>query len=219
MAELPPNKLCYICGTRLADTKDHLFPECLFPKPLPDNLPPRLPACKECNNSLSKDEELFRAFVASGMAYENKAGFRVWTERIRPDLKGKRAGLKPLLRSLTRLARVESQSGVHLGHTLILETDPEPINRVIRKMARGLYFLDTDEILPSDVEILIDYDAGRPERFVEPPFDEAIRGAERVDLGDGVLTYWRNKVKDDPACSITWLVFYRDKVFLVCTCR
>ncbi len=62
------------------------------------------------------------------MAYESKMGFRIWTERIRPDLKGARLGLKPLLRSLTKVAPVVSESGALLGHTLVLEVDPEPIN-------------------------------------------------------------------------------------------
>lgn len=38
---------CYLCGLRAAYTKDHLFPSGLFNKPLPTNLPKRLPACSE----------------------------------------------------------------------------------------------------------------------------------------------------------------------------
>jgi len=221
MVNLPTTK-CYICGTKLTNTnstKDHLFPEGLFPKPLPSNLPPRLPSCKQCNNGLSKDEELFRTFVAAGMAYESQAGFRIWTERIRTALKGQRRGLKPLMQSLTKVARVVSESGEFLGHTLVLETNPEPINRVLRKIAKGLYYLDTGQILPSDVQILVGYDNGQPDRFVLPPLDEVIKGAKRVDLGKGVVTYWRNTIKDDPASLLTWLEFYKDKAFLVCTCR
>ena len=221
MVDLPDTQ-CYLCGTRLTNvtcTKDHLFPECLFPRPLPANLPPRLPACERCNNGLSADEELFRVFVASGMAYESKAGFRIWTERIKTALKGRRPRLRPIIQSLTKVAPVESESGKLLGHTLVLETNPEPINRVLRKIAKGLYYLNNGQILPSDVQILVGYDYGQPERFVAPPLDEAIRGAIRVDLGDGVVTYWRNTIKADPASSLIWLEFYRDKVFLICTCR
>lgn len=220
MGNLPPNAQCYLCGNGLINTnctKDHIFPKGLFPRPRPTNLPTAL-VCNQCNR-LSKDEELFRAFVASGMAYESSAGFTIWTERIRRDLKGNRPGLKPLLQSLTKVAPVVSESGKLLGHTLVLEVDPEPINRVLRKIAKGLYFLETGRILPSDVQILVGYDAGQPERFISPPLDEAIKEAKRVDVGDGVVTYWRNTIKDDPASSLTWLEFYRDKVFLVCTYR
>lgn len=212
------NKQCYLCGVRPADTKDHLFPSGLFNKPLSSNLL-TLPACRECTNALSSDEEQFRVFVASGMAFERKAGFRIWTERIRPDLKGGRPRLKPLIRSQVKMARVLSESGVLLGHTLILEVDREIINRVLRKIAKGLYFLDTGSVLPDNVQILVDYAAGQPERFISPPLDEAIKRAKRVGLGDGVVTYWRNTIRDDPAASITWLKFYEDKLFMICTFR
>jgi len=211
-------KKCYICGSKLADTRDHLFPSGLFNKPLPTNLP-TLPACTECNNALSSDEEQFRVFLASGMAYENEPGFRIWNERIRLDLKGRRPRLKPLIRPYIRKARVLSESGALLGHTLILEIDRGIINRVLRKIAKGLYYLDTGAVLPEYVQILVDYANGKPERFISPPLDEAIKGAKKVDLGDGVVTYWRNAVKDDPTNSITWLMFYKDKLFMICTCR
>jgi hypothetical protein len=158
-------------------------------------------------------------FLASGMAIETKAGFRIWTERIRPDLKGARPRLKPLIQSQIRVARVLSESGALLGHTLIQEMDRETVNRFLRKIARGLYFLDTGSILPDTVQILTDYGDSRPERFISPPLDEAIKGARKTELGDGVVTYWRNTVKDDPTASITWLRFYEDKWFMICTYR
>ena len=209
-------KKCYLCGSKLADTRDHLFPSGWFNKPLPTNLI-TLPACSECNHALFSDEEQFRVFLASGMAYENEPGFRIWNERIRPDLKGGRPRLKPLIRSYIRKARVLSESGALLGHTLILEIDREIINRVLRKIAKGLYYLDTGAVLPENVQIVVDYANGKPERFTSPPLDEAIKGAKKVDLGDGVVTYWRNTMKDDPTNSITWLKFYGDKVFMICT--
>lgn len=171
------------------------------------------------NNTLSNNEEQFRVFLAAGMAYERESGFRIWRERIRPDLKGKRPGLKPLVRSQIKGARVISQSGVFMGHTLVLEIDRDTINRVLCKIAKGLYYLDTGKILPKDVQILVDYAGNNPERFVSPPLDEAIVDAKRVDLGNGVVTYWRNTMKDDPTTSITWLEFYEDKLFMICTYR
>lgn len=117
------------------------------------------------------------------------------------------------------MARVLSESGALLGHTLILEVDREIINRVLSKIAKGLYFLDTGSALSDNVQIIVDYAAGQPERFISPPLDEAIKRAKRVDLGDGVVTYWRNTIRDDPSASITWLKFYEDKLFMICTFR
>jgi len=72
--------------------------------------------------------------------------------------------------------------------------------------------------LPDDAEILADY-FDKPEGLGSPPLDEAIKGAKKFAYGNGVVTYWRNIVKDDPTASLTWLLFYEDKAFLICTFR
>jgi len=152
------------------------------------------------------------------MAYERQAGFRIWTERIRPDLQGDRPGLKPLLKSLAKVVSVISEGGGFLGRAGILEIERQPIQRVLYKIAKGLYFLDTSQILPDGVQILAGY-FDKPERLVSPPLAEAIKGAKRIDFGNGVVTYWRKTMKDDPTASLTWLIFYEDKAFLICTFR
>ncbi len=207
-------KKCYLCGSKLANTKDHLFPRGLFNNPLPTNLP-TLPACSECNNALHKAEVQFRFFLASGMAYDQEPGFRIWKERIIPSFKAGK--FKSLIMSHMKKAQLLSESGELLGHTLVQEIDREIINSVLRKIANGLYYLDTGAVLPENVQILIYYANGKPERFTDPPLDEAIKHAKKVELGNGVVTYWRNTIKDDPASSITWLKFYEDKVFMICT--
>jgi hypothetical protein len=106
---------CYLCGLRPAETKDHLFPRALFSRPLPSNLPIGLPACRQCNNELSKYEEQFRFFLASGMAYESETGRHIWDERIRSALKGRRPGFKALARSMVKVAKIQSESGTMLG--------------------------------------------------------------------------------------------------------
>src|SRR5215469_1001870 len=54
--------LCVYCGL-IADSKDHAPPKCLMLPPLPSNLI-TLPACKECNNGFSFDENVVRAFLS-----------------------------------------------------------------------------------------------------------------------------------------------------------
>jgi len=211
--------ICCLCGFKKADiTKEHLFPKGFFNTPRPSNLPRRIPACYECNNGLSKDEEHFRVFLATGMAYESNAGKRMWTEKIRPDLKGKRRGLKQRIRSKAKQVRVVSESGDFIGYAHILEMNRESANRVLWKIAKGLYYLDTQRVLPSEVEILVGYSAENPE-IIFPPLDEALKGAKKIELGSGEVTYWRNTIKDNPEESLTWIRFYEDKIFLICTTR
>lgn len=135
------DSICYLCGNKLAETRDHIFPKNLFPRPLPSHLL-TAPSCGECNNSLSDDEELFRAFVALGVAYETSSGYRIWTERVRPSLQLDRRGFKTLLLRLIKDVKLFSPNGMYVGNAKALLVDQERINRVLEKIARGLYYLD-----------------------------------------------------------------------------
>jgi len=212
------DSVCYLCGKKLADTRDHIFPQNLFPRPLPCNLP-TAPSCEECNNSLSDDEELFRTFVASGVALETPLGYRIWTERVRPSLQQNRRGFKTLLRKLVREVKSFSPQGICLGDAMALEINQERVNPVLKKIARGLYYLDAGQPLSDQVCLLFQYAKEDWQKFVTPPLDEAFHRAKRTDLGEGVVTYWRNIMKNDPANSITWLVFYGVHPFIILTYR
>jgi hypothetical protein len=210
-------EICCLCGLKMAETRDHLFPKCLFNTPRPTNLP-TIPACKECNQKLSKDEEDFRVFLAAGMAHENPAGKRIWVEKIRPDLQGKRKGLKNRISSSVKKVPLISQSGDTIGFIPILEINRGVVNRVLIKIAKGLYYLDVKMMLPDEVEILVGYYDENP-KIIAPPLDDVIKNAKKIELGNGEVTYWRNIVKDKPEESLTWIRFYKDKIFLICTSK
>ena len=56
--------MCAICGVNPGVTRDHIPPQSLYPKPRDENI--RLntvPACKECNNGASTDDEEFKVII------------------------------------------------------------------------------------------------------------------------------------------------------------
>ena len=205
------NHTCYLCGNKQAETRDHIFPKNLFPRPLPSNLP-TAPCCQQCNNSLADDEEIFRTVVASGEAYETPSGRRIWDERVCPSLIQNRRGFKTLLRKLVRVVKLSSGD-----NAVALEVDQKRVNSVLNKIAKGLFYLDKGEPLPDYVELLFKYAVDEPQKLIEPPFDKAIQGARRTELGKGVVTYWRNIINGDPSNSMTWLLFYNVHAFLILT--
>jgi len=210
------DSICYLCGKKPAEDRDHIFPRNLFPEPRPANLP-TVPSCRECNNSLSNDEEIFRSFIASGIAFETLSGYRIWTERIRPRLKKNTRGFKTLLRKLVKEVPVFSPNGNYLGTAPTLQPEQEKIDRVLKKISKGLYYLETGHPLPDDVCLLFQYVGEDLQKMLAPPFDNAIQGAERIDFGQNVVTYWRKTIEDNPTNSITWLVFYGVKGFIIVT--
>ena len=99
------------------------------------------------------------------------------------------------------------------GIALGLEIEQERVNRVLSKITKGLYYIDTSKSLPDNVKLLFRYD--EPRKLIEPPLNEAIKGAKKTVLGENVIAYWRNTIDEDPANSITWLVFNRFHCFLI----
>jgi hypothetical protein len=176
-----------------------------------------VPSCRECNGSLSDDEELFRTFVASGVAFETPQGNRIWTERVRPSLQQNRRGFKTLLLKLAKEVKLSSSGDIYPGNAWVLEISQERIVRVLKKIGKGLYYLDAGKPLSEEVSLLSHYAGNDWQNFVAPPLDQAIQQAKRTDLGQGVVTYWRNTIKDDPINSITWLVFYGVHPFMILT--
>lgn len=56
---------CTFCGS-FSDTRDHCPSKVLLDKPYAENLPV-VPACSECNNSFSKDEEYLACFIEASI--------------------------------------------------------------------------------------------------------------------------------------------------------
>jgi hypothetical protein len=209
-------KECYLCGTLCSYTRDHIFPRGLFPDPAPTNLP-TAPACETCNNSLNKDEELFRNFVASGMAYEFPSGKSIWDGHIDPSLRKNRAGIKTLVVQLTKERPFYSSDGKYLGQWFTFEPPAERIYRVLHKIAKGLYYLKNKKPMPEEAEFYCIPSNETPEKLIEEPWSNYFPGGQPSVLGDYVVAYWQTVAYDDPAATATWMVFYRCNAFLLLT--
>ncbi len=130
--------LCYNCGIREATTRDHIISKTLFPDPKPSNLP-TVPACPECNQGFSKDEEYFRdrlAAVIGDPTYQGQEMWgKAWESMQRPQAKGKKIGL---FKDVVDLGvSVVTNEGVSDRGIRI---NKKRVNRVIEKIIRGFYY-------------------------------------------------------------------------------
>lgn len=132
------SRLCIYCG-RTGTTRDHVPPRLLLHKPFPDNLL-SVPACLECNNSFSEDEEYFRTVLAhiatvASLAQHLDEGGDVDRAFARTPAKEQEI-LKILAPDETGRIRINP--------------DLHRIERVIRKIARGLYFIRYGQRISDD---------------------------------------------------------------------
>jgi hypothetical protein len=120
-----------------------VFPKGLFEEPRPSTLI-TVPACQPHNRLFSLDEEYFRDFALAS-SYSHPEGRRLW-EKTRRTLRRKPA-YRAMLAAQLRRMELRTGRGVFLGWLDALVADPARIERVLRKMTRGLYWHEYSEPL------------------------------------------------------------------------
>jgi hypothetical protein len=169
---------CYICE-KDASTIDHIPPQGFF-----SNLPPniiKLDACKTCNQSASLDEEYLRtAIAAQGYGYSSVAR-EVWEGAVKRSFNRRPKGLKARLAKDLVTIEVRTAEGEVAGHLPGIAVEGARAGRVLRKIARGIYFkeqgkrLGEDELLLfRDADVGMDY-RSRTKDWPEVDMDEAFR--------------------------------------------
>jgi len=118
---------CIYCG-RAADTSDHVPPRLLLRQPYPVPMT-TVPSCRACNQGASLDEEYFRVVLAQvGVSAH-------LSDMVAPGGVVDRA----LTRSVRLSQRIEGALTVAPGGRVMIAPEHERINRVLGKIAHGLF--------------------------------------------------------------------------------
>jgi hypothetical protein len=115
---------CTYCDSMLAETRDHVPSRILLDQPYPKNLP-AVPACRECNNTLSRDEEYFAALIECAVAGSTQP------EKLRRDRVAGMLRRSPALQARIEAAKYEVDGLVHF------HVEDHRIDKVVRKLALG----------------------------------------------------------------------------------
>ncbi|MDD1979990.1 HNH endonuclease [Pseudomonas asiatica] len=182
-------QLCVLCGEHAA-TKgegDHLPPQCIYPKPRPSNIPwNKVPACIPCNNGGSKDDEQFKLIIGISTG-EFRSDSQSVIEAMGRTMRTNHRLAKKVLRDYTRGYAKRNGSAI-LEPVVAVQFEREAYVRVIRRMVRGLYWQQTNAILPKDAEIrVIEPESVTPE--LGPQISALLRDADRVELNGGTFVY------------------------------
>lgn len=214
---------CVYCENFKTITKDHVPPKNLFKKPRPNNLI-TVPACHDCNKGASEDDEYFRTVMAFREdTYEHPEVKKLYEKTIRGlNRPTKNKFRKHLLENMNK-APYFTESGIYLGEKNIITVDMQRIRSVIHRTVCGLYYNETEEILPVDTKITV-YD---PNEIAKRSIDKiqellklvlpALEKCKLHDLGNKVFEYKYNIAHDNSAGSIWFLRFYKSAIFIVLT--
>lgn len=195
---------CAYCG-REATTKDHVPPKQIFPKPRPANLV-TVPACLDCNNQSGKDEEYFLATFMFSEAGTSEAGKKLWDEKLH-RMYEKNLGLRrKIAHNLEQPKDTYTPSGIYLGKRMVINLDKNRIYKVVRKIVRGLYYLEYQEVMPAsqDLDCLLIQ--------TQDHFNAAKESTKELKSGskswDGIFRYSHNRTEEGRPGSIWLLNFY-----------
>lgn len=204
-------KLCYWCGELDATTKDDVFPETLILGPKPNRWL-RVPACRVCNESLQMDEQYFRFVILLGRNYLEPRARQLWNEGMRPYLRRSPNFTRHLFESL-ELVDVGSPGGIFLGKAEAHPVNEQRMNRVLEKIARGLYYIEHKRPLGESRIIAWFFDNG--DRVPEEVRAIVLQAPVRV-IGDAIR-YRYVYANADPRCTFTLMRFYQSGLFIVST--
>jgi len=130
--------VCTYCDN-VANTKDHIPPKGMLPKPRSASLI-TVPSCSICNSSFSKDDEYLRDFLSfreelSDNPFVKELNKTVPRRFDRPESQG----YFNYLHARMGEENVKTTSGIYLGIKATFLVDLSRINRVLERMVRGLY--------------------------------------------------------------------------------
>jgi hypothetical protein len=155
MSKKPKTGTCIYCGSVGIVTDDHIPPQGIYGKPLPDGLL-KVPTCQRCNNSFSKDDEYFRQKLAMSFECYNHPTNKTNVERILRSLQQPEAnGMATAFFRDIRSATLTTKSGIFIENTATCSVDLDRMASVVARIASGLTFCETGIILPVDYDIKI----------------------------------------------------------------
>lgn len=201
--------VCYLCGNKAEITDDHVPPKNLAPK-TPDSEFILLPACEKCNGKYSHEESKFRDFVVSAGAHRGlksaddalEAAIRNFTRNPPKDGITPQKDLQRLIKNHS-IVDVIGPDGVSLGKShAITVSDDLNWRSVLVKIARGLHYKYTNQIIPDTNKIEVNFikEIELPDIYKSTPYAGSV--------GD-FFHYRGGPAVDEPTSGVWYLAFYK----------
>jgi hypothetical protein len=192
--------LCAICGERDGTTRDHVPPKAIFPKPRPNNLV-TVPACLECNNGASDNDDLFKVFLSLQAVGNNEIARRLFQEKTVRTLKRNQSLLALILEEAKELQIINNQGNIETRTGILWNSAAH--DAVMERTIRGLYFHHSGSPIPIDTNLAVQWLHGVPEEILP-----SLHLFNEVVLGDDQVTYKYIIYGDDPRHSLWLFDFY-----------
>jgi hypothetical protein len=126
-----------------------------------------------------------------------------------------RTGVAQLVQRQLREVEVHSQGGIILGNATAIEIDTSRVNRVLRKIARGLFFHRYGRRYAGPTDFWAEIKPA-PELTEKPLFQRLLREPSKT-LGPSVFEYKLAAAEDNPERTLWAMMFYDCILAIACT--
>jgi len=207
-----------MCG-KPATTKDHIPPEAIFPNPKPTDLI-TVPACKQCNEGASLDDEYFRMVLATANS-ERPSASKIINQRIIKRARKRPALLQNLMREAIKVD-VYSEGGIFLKQWPAFRYERARVQKTVNKIVRGLFWLEQGYIMGNNYKVK-NFVIYLPSPNKNPPApDEKLRAGilslPRKKVGDGKVFAYRCLIDPKyPGITGWFLEFFETTLIMIMT--
>jgi hypothetical protein len=209
-----PHRVCIYCGEKRPTTRDHIPQVCFFPEPLPPNLI-TVPCCEPCRQKCPEDDEYFKAAVVSSeRVFQNPFAEKARDPFLRSLDNPMKRGFSVNVARSVRTVEEATPSGIFIGRYTALTVDRKRIERVCKRITRGLFFHEMRHSVPKHYNVAVVFVLAEGlERFPEklgrlitmPP-------AKIVQAGVFSYSFWSSK--EDENSTLTLVSFYDTVTFV-----
>lgn len=138
---------CVFCSERKADTRDHVPPKGIFPKPRPSNLV-TVPACAECNGNWSSLDEIFKLFVSLQAGMDGISESFLHNSVKRTIDHNQR--LKKFLIEKSKMVEVRTPEGIIIGDLIRIPFPEKELKMMCQRIIMGLFYHHNQYTIPDN---------------------------------------------------------------------
>ena len=205
--------LCAICGVNPGVTRDHIPPQSLYPKPRDENI--RLntvPACKECNNGASTDDEEFKVIIGFTTGEYQSSQDRVIDSLARTIGKNQKIANNIFKTKKNVYAKLNSAI---LEPAIAVTFDRAKYERVITRIVKALNWIETKKAQNAALKTIVLPGDGLKINLAKSIMD-VMHNLPLRSLNNGTFLY-RGNVDEDGGGIWGMQFFGRHTVFAI-TC-
>lgn len=211
---------CVYCVNADAETKDHVPPKGIFATDNRDDMI-RVPACFNCNNSFSKDDDWLLQLIATNAEFQEFPGIGEVTDRgfravSRPESRGLLESFVANFTEVELWANAASGSdGIYIGNAPAIQFDGDRFKMIISRIVRGLFWHETRRVLPEDHAVYNFRLVKQTNHDAQDSIDRVFQSGQLTirSIGGGAFEYGYHIIFDAPNISMWVLRFYLGRSF------